>query len=70
MSKYKNKGAFPHEATAAVLVFQDIETLFLFKRFLSFQQISIDADHESPLARAFSRDSLCSQSSHERKNGF
>ena len=46
MSKYKNKGAFPHEATAAVMVFQNIETLFLFKRFLLFQQISIDADHE------------------------
>ena len=46
MIKYKNKGAFPHEATAAVLVFQNIETLFLFKRFPSFQQISIDADHE------------------------
>ena len=44
--KYKNKGAFPHEATAAVLVFQNTETLFLFKRFPSFQQISIDADHE------------------------
>lgn len=46
MIKYKNKGAFPHEATAAVLVFQNTETLFLFKRFPSFQQISIDADHE------------------------
>ena len=46
MSKYKNKGAFPHEVTAPVLVFQDIETLFLFRRFLLFQQISIDADHE------------------------
>ena len=46
MSKYKNKGAFPDELTAAVLEFQNTETLFLFKRFPSFQQISIDADHE------------------------
>ena len=46
MSKYKNKGAFPHEVTAAVLVFQNIETIFSFKRFLLFQQISIDADHK------------------------
>ena len=52
MIKYKNKGAFPHEATAAVLVFQNIETLFLFKRFPSFQQISIDADHEPAWKRS------------------
>ena len=39
MNEYKNKGAFPHELTAAVLEFLDIETLFLFKRFLLFQQI-------------------------------
>ena len=47
MSKYKNKGASPDELAADVLVFQNTETLFLFKRFFpSFQQISIDADHE------------------------
>ena len=46
MSEYKNKGAFPHELTAVVLEFQNTETLFLFKRFPSFQQISIDANHE------------------------
>lgn len=46
MSKYKNKGASPDEVAADVLVFQNTETLFLFKRFPSFQQISIDADHE------------------------
>ena len=62
MNEYKNKGAFPDELTAAVLEFQNTETLFLFKRFPSFQQISIDADHEPAWKRSLVNILLASMS--------
>ena len=53
------------KSRVAVLVFQNIETHFLFKRFLLFQQISIDADHELACEQALLF-GLAKQASQER----